>query len=245
MQLAPDGTLLYVEGLQGVFSGRQLVVFDMEGNPEALPLAPRPIASLSVGWSPDGESIVFVSEGQIYTYNLVLDATRQITFEGTNTAPVFSPDGTRVAFSSQRPGTDVTDLFVKALNDPSPPQPLITLSGNESMMQWPMDTLIVFERLEAGSNVDLWMLDLSDPDVPQERLYLDSETNLQRISVSPDGTLAAYRSSATAGSPGGIYVRTFPDPGAQELVSRTSAYVPFWSPDGATLYYAVAPGQPI
>ena len=64
------------------------------------------------------------------------------------------------------------------------------------------------------------------------------------ITVSPDGTLAAYRSSEGAG-PGEIYVRTFPDPGAQELVSRTSAFVPFWSPDGATLYYAVAPSQPL
>ena len=130
MHLAADGTLLYVEGTSSRGSGvQQLLVVDLDGNVEALPLAPRPIASLSVGWSPDGESIVFAREGQIYTYDVVLSATRQITFEGTNSTPVFSPDGTTVAFSSQRPGTDGTDLFVKALNDASPPRPLITLSG--------------------------------------------------------------------------------------------------------------------
>ena len=244
MRLAPDGTLLYVEGSSAGSGLQQLLVVDLDGNVEALPLTPRPITGLSVGWSPDGESIVFVSEGQIYTYDLLLNATRQITFEGTNGVPVFSPDGATVAFSSQRPGTDGADLFVKALNDASPPRPLITLSGDELLMQWPMDTLIVFERAEPGRNRELWMLDLSDPDAPQERLYLESENDLRRISVSPDGTLAAYRSSEDGGS-GEIYVRTFPDPGAQELVSRTSAFTPFWSPDGATLYYAVAPGQPM
>ena len=243
--VSENGSLIYSTGPSGGGGGRQLVVVDLEGNEEALPLAPRTLDRLGVGWSPDGESIVFASEGQIYTYDLVLTATRQITFEGTNSTPVFSPDGTRVAFSSQRPGTDGTDLFLKALNDASPPQPLITLSGNELLMQWPMDTLIVFERAAEGSNSELWMLDLSDPDAPQERLYLASEENhVERISVSPDGTLAAYRSSEDGGQ-GEIYVRTFPDPGAQELVSRTSAFTPFWSPDGATLYYAVAPGQPL
>ena len=127
----------------------------------------RRVTALGVGWSPDGESVVFSSEGQIYTYNVALGTTpRQLTFEGINSRPAFSPDVTRVAFSSMRAGTDINDRFVKDLNDDSPPRPIITLDGNQLVVQWPSDTLIVFERGQGLNNRDLWMLNLSDPANP-------------------------------------------------------------------------------
>ena len=74
MRLGADGTLLYVEG--SAIAGpatRQLLIADLDGNEEALPLAPRTIQS--VGWSPDGQSVVYASGGQIYTYNVALGTT--------------------------------------------------------------------------------------------------------------------------------------------------------------------------
>jgi len=250
MRLASDGTILYVEGSAASFSGdaRQLIVADTAGTIEPLPLGPRPIpVALSAGWSPDGESIVFGSEGQIYTYNVVLDSRpRQITFEGTNEFPVFSPDGQKVVFSSVRPTTAQADLFVKDLNDPSPPRPLLTLEGDQVATQWPFDTLIAFENDTSDGFGDLWLLDLSEPDAPAPRPYLESDANLRRLVVSPDGTLAAYRSNTDAGPTlqGTVYINSFPDAGAPEIVTD-SAYAPMWSPDGQTLYFAVSPGAPI
>ena len=245
MLLAADGTLLYVEGGGAGASGeQQLVVADLEGNEEVLTLAPRPIPNFGVGWSPDGESVVFSSEGHIYTYNVSLGTTpRQLTFEGDNIRPVFSPDGTRVAFSSIRDGTDGADLFVKDLNENSPPSSIITLEASQYMMQWPSDTLIVFERGAAGGR-DLWMVNLADPDNPIAEAYLTSETDLRRISVSPDGTLAAYSSNESGQHE--IYIRSFPVPGERTIVSQGGGgRVPFWSPDGNTLYYVTGPNEPV
>ena len=106
------------------------------------------------------------------------------------------------------------------------------------MIQWPSDTLIVFERGQGGVR-DLWMVNLSDPDNPIAEAYLSSEADLERISVSPDGTLAAYRSNESGEFE--IYIRSFPEPGGLTRVSQGGGAVPFWSPDGNTLYY-VAPG---
>ena len=243
IRLAADGTLLYVDG-SGVTAsvGSQLVVVDLEGNEEPLALAPRPIPPLGVGWSPDGESVVFSSEGQLYTYNVTLGTTpRQLTFEGNNRNAGFSPDGSRVAFDSQRDGTDGVDLFVKDLNDDSPPRSIITLEVNQFMIQWPSDTLIVFESGQGG-NRDLWMVNISDPDNPIAEPYLSSEADLERISVSPDGTLAAYRSNESGEDQ--IYIRSFPEPGGLTRVSQGGGAVPFWSPDGNTLYYHEGAGRP-
>ena len=54
---------------------------------------------------------------------------------------------------------------------------------------------------------------------------MSSEADLQRISVSPDGTLAAYRSDESG--IGEIYIRSFPDPGERTLVSQGGGVVPF------------------
>ena len=248
--VSENGSLVYRTGPAGGVGGQQLVVVDLEGNEEALPLARRPIGNLGVGWSPDGESIVFESEGQIYTYDVVLTNTpRQITLDGINSRPVFSPDGTRIAFSSDRDGTDGLDLFVKDLNDDSPPRSIITLDANQFVMQWPTDTLIVFERGENGVS-DLWMVDISDPDNPEARPYLTSEADLQRITISPDGRLAAYRSDESGEY--ALYVRSFPTPGERTMVSPGGlggvlgiGGVPVWSPDGGTLYAFTGSNRPV
>ena len=54
--------------------------------------------------------------------------------------------------------------------------------------------------------------------------------------VSPDGTLAAYTSNESGQYEN--YIRSFPNPGERTLVSEGGGNVPFWSPDGSTLYYA-------
>ena len=80
------------------------------------------------------------------------------------------------------------------------------------------------------------MVNLADPDGARAEAYLSSEADLRRTVVSPDGTLAAYTSDESGQYE--IYIRSFPEPGAQTVVSQGGGDVPFWSPDGNTLYYA-------
>ena len=236
--ISQNGTLVY--GVGGVGVGisdapQGLLRVDLDGNEEALVLAPRNI--VSVAWSPDGASVAYESSQNIYTYNVALGTTpRQLTFEGNNTDPVFSPDGSSVAFRSTRLGTDGPDLFVKALTDDTPARSIMTLDGGQFPTQWPSDTLIVFKsNAGAGAPDDLWMLNLADPDSAVAVEYLSAEADLRDMVVSRDGTLAAYSSNESGARE--VYIRSFPDPGERTPVSQGGGVEPSWSRDGNTVYY--------
>ena len=236
-----NGTLVYEAGPVGATllgAGFNLLVVDLEGNEELLPLTPRDIRKVEV--SSDGRSVVYQSTAagdqspDIYTYDVELGTTpRPITFEGINQFPVFSPGGNRVAFASSREGTDGLDLFVQTLDDDEPARAIITLAGDQRPTQWPSDTLIVFESGTRPS--DLWMLNLSDPDNAVAVAYLEQEADLRDIKISPDGTLAAYGSDETGTRE--IYIRSFPDPGERTPVSQGGGQFPFWSPSGDIVHH--------
>jgi len=211
---------------------------DHEGRAEPLGMAPRRDIR-QVGWAPNGREVVFTSEpegggdGQVFIYDVELNSlARQLTFEGDNSYPVVSPDGTRVAFSSRREGTDGRDLFVKSLVDDRPDRSIISLPGEQVLSQWPSNSLMVFEQ-----DQEVWTLDLSDADAPAATRYLAAgEGGVSDMAISPDGTLAAYRGRSSGSS--AIYVSSFPVPGAPTMVSEDGGAEPHWAPDGNTLYYS-------
>ena len=240
-----NGTLVYGARPVGgqASSGQRLVLMDLEGNEEAAPLDPRPFRGPR--WPPDGESVAYfgsepgesVSAFDIYTYNVALRTVpRRLTFEGDNRWPVWSPDGTSIAFAS-RSGTAGFDLFVKRVNDDSPPQMFVTLPGDQFPTNWPSDDLLLFEHRGGNSPSALWMVDpSSDSAVP--RSYLESEALLQYTMLSPDGDLTAYHSLESGTHE--VYVRSFPEARQPEIVSRGGGRSPSWSPDGNMIYYWTA-----
>jgi serine/threonine-protein kinase len=239
--VSQEGSLFYSTG-EADPAGRRLLVVNLEnGNEDPLPLPLRDIDAAK--WSPDGRSIVFSGDGErdesdIYTYNVELGTEpRQLTFEGSNIYPVFSPDGGSVAFASNREGTELFDLFVKSLGDDTPARPFIIQRLSQGPTQWPSDDLLAFRgrRSVETTDDDLWTLDLSDPDNPVVTEYLSSEAPLRDLVVSPDGTLAAYTGGET-GIPE-VYIRSFPDPGERTRVSAGGGEYPFWSPEGDIVYY--------
>lgn len=67
-----DGTLVYVAGV-ALEGDARLAVVGLDGGRQLLPLAPRDIPQ--VVWFPDGRTVAFVSDGQVYTYDTVLNTT--------------------------------------------------------------------------------------------------------------------------------------------------------------------------
>ena len=102
------GTLIYIPGAATALQMRVLALVDRNGLMERLNAPPKQY--LSPRLSPDGQTLVVQSvensENVIWVYDLTGDtAIQQLTFEGNNHRPVWTPDGQRITFSSDRDGT--------------------------------------------------------------------------------------------------------------------------------------------
>ncbi|MDE6090012.1 MAG: peptidase S41, partial [Duncaniella sp.] len=77
--------------------------------------AVTPLWLRDVRISPDGSTIAFTYKGDIYTVPAAGGQARQLTTQGSyESEPVWSPDGKKIAFASDREGG--TDIFIMDVN---------------------------------------------------------------------------------------------------------------------------------
>jgi len=91
----------------------------------------------SPNWSPKGDLIVYVArtknnKNQIFLTDIHGSFIKQLTFEGNNEDPYFSPDGLHIVFASDRTGS----WEIYTMNYDGSNQRKITNLGNASSPAW-------------------------------------------------------------------------------------------------------------
>jgi hypothetical protein len=118
---SPDGTrILFVgPGPEGAYQGWDIYVMNADGS-DVTNLTNSPTVDLDPNWSPDGSTILFRSrrdpppgwtngDAPDELYLMAPDGSdvRRLTIDdATDQSPVWSPDGTRIAFTSATPNGD-------------------------------------------------------------------------------------------------------------------------------------------
>ncbi len=240
VSVATAGLVTYRTGAR---SQRQLTWFDRSGlargtvgDPDATLARPRV--------SRDGRRVAVARTVQGNTDVWLLDGVRasRLTFDAAvDSYPVWSPDGSRIAFSSNRTGQ--LDLYQ-----------MLTLGGVEERLiaasdqvrvpySWSVDgRRLLYSSVASQGNVDLWIV----PMVGERTPWAFAKTPFRESYgvFSPDGRWVAYQSNET-GRPE-VYVRPVVPPGAvgtaaaaggQWQVSTAGGVFPAWRPDGKELYY--------
>ncbi|HYM98606.1 MAG TPA: hypothetical protein VET25_02600, partial [Aestuariivirgaceae bacterium] len=169
------------------------------------------------------------------------NATR-FTFDPANDSfPVWSPDGNRVVWSSNREGA--YHLYEKATNGAGQDALLLKSDYLKFPMDWSRDgRFIIYRDINPKTKLDLWVLPVG-PQAGELKPFpfLQTEANETTAVLSPDGQWLAY-SSDEAGQYE-IYVQSFPVGGGKRQVSRGGGIGPHWRGDGKELFYHASDGK--
>ncbi len=144
--------------------------------------ADAPLWLRNTAISPDGKTVAFTYKGDIYTVPVTGGTARQITSDPAyDSYPMWSPDGTMLAFASNRMGAN--DIYVVSSRGGTARR-ITTHSGNEIPRAWSGDTAVVFSADIAPSVADLtapfflqtYKVNIAEGSRPELYLSLDTRS---------------------------------------------------------------------
>jgi eukaryotic-like serine/threonine-protein kinase len=200
--------------------------------------------------SPDGrqlavETVSDTGQSIIWVYDLTGGkAIRRLTQEGNNTRPIWTRDGKKIAYGSDR--EKVYGIFLQPADGSGLPERLT--SAEEGLQHYPESwspdgrvlSLAVVRPPLGGNAWALWTLALDDTDKKPKLFYDSSNSNEFGSAFSPDGKWIAYASNEGPDVQFGIYVQPYPPTGVKYQISRSGGAWPIWAPNGSELLYRLS-----
>jgi Tol biopolymer transport system component len=217
----------------------QLVWVDAAGNHLGKVGEPADYSSPSL--SPDGGKLAVAirdaatKQRDIWIFDLARGSRTRFTFDPADDLnPVWSPDASRIAWTSDRKG--IRNLYVKAAAGTGEEQLLYESAVRKSVEQWSADgKYLLFNSPREAGGTEIAALPLAPGVERKPILLVQGRFNYQRAQLSPDGRFLAYRSTESGSEE--IYVQTFPPSGAKWQVSTSGGAEAFWREDGKQLFY--------
>ena len=228
-----NGILAYQQGF-GVES--QLIRLDSDGN--ELGEIGEVDRFQQIRLSPDEKKLavtVFDSgsgTADLWLYDIARQAKSRLTFDEANdVAPVWSPDGERIAFQSGRTGAG--DIFVRQAGGGSAAELLYSGDQIDSPEDWSPDGAYIAFNGGAGAN-DLWILPLEG--AGEAFPLVQSEFDVGYARFSPDGQWIGYISNESGRYE--LYATRFPSgEGKWQLSIDGADWLLDWRQDGGELFF--------
>ncbi len=233
----------------------EIYVMDDDGKNQRN-LTNHPDRDLAPSWSPDGKRIVFMSDrdghvpkgGVRTTFEIyVIDADggnpQNLTnHPNTDASPAWSPDGKRIAFSSNR---EVNFEIYVMDADGRNPQKLTNNHGDDWYPSWSPDG----KRIAFSSDRDIHFIGedgitseiyVMDTDGGNPQRLTENRKNDESPAWSPDGTRIVFSSDRKGDWVNyQIYVMDADGGNLQRLTeNRDNDGAPSWSPDGKRIAFS-------
>ena len=240
MAVSADGTLVYIPGDPAGFNTTTLGLVDRQGVVEPLNVPPN--RYLHPRLSPDGGRLavqtVRAEGSDIWVYDLSGDTQiRQLTQEGDNRSPIWTHDGNRVTYSSDRDGP--RSIYWQSADGSGVAEPLTTaeVGVTHTPESWSPDgRTLSFEHRDNGDS-SIWTLSLDGGTEPEPFYDIPDGSDQRGAVFSPNGRSLAYHSDLAGERGGQIYLQPFPSTGEIRQISQQGGVFPLWSADGNELFY--------
>ena len=241
VSVSETGLLLY----QGSSGNAQLAWYDRGG--KLLGTASEPGTVSLPRISPDERSLVFVRRGSDLEFHLWLrDLARgteqRFTTEGSfNSAPVWSPQGDRIAFLSIRAG--IPNLYQKPADGTGQAELLLATGVAMGPTQWSRDGrfIVYMSEFDPKTKRDLWVLPMEHGVERKPIPFLHSQFNEMFGQLSPDSHWMAYASDESGQNE--VYVQPFPAADGRWKISIAGGSEPRWRGDGQELFFVSRDGS--
>jgi eukaryotic-like serine/threonine-protein kinase len=234
--ISASGTLVYASGVDPAPKS-SLVIVDMHGVAQSLTDAlPYYFGEMSV--SSDGQRVAIraaKANDDIHVFDISRGSLTRLTYEGGDEqSPLWTPDGKRLAYASQRGGTPT--MYWKTADGNATPEQIVAPHHAQRPSSFSPDgKLLAYTEVHPQSGLDIWTLRLDDRSLRQPEVFLRTPFDEDLPLFSPDGRWIAYRSNESGRRE--VYVVRFPGATVKRQISIDGGDQPLWAPDGKQLFY--------
>ncbi len=232
--LSPTGSLVYLPGEpQG--ASNSLVWVTRQGTAQPLPASARPYRDPRL--SPDGKGLAVAIRGprnsDVWVYEIARNTLTRLTFEGSNRAPLWTPDGKRIAYYSER-GPSTAGIYWKAADGTGAEGRLTASTYLQLPDSWSPDgKILAFTEMDPKTQADIWILPMEGK--REARPFLKTSFWDRNPAFSPDGNWLAYVSDESGQFE--VYVQSFPGPAGKWQISSGGGNYAVWARNGRELFY--------
>ncbi len=187
--------------------------------------------------SPDGKRIAVeagTGNPDIWTIESARNVTTRFTFSpASDYWPVWSPDGGRIAYTSDQQGAYA--IFVKPATGAQPESVLFRAPNGIGPCDWSSDGryLACMNQSTTGTSWDIWVVNTTGH--VEGHPLLATQFREFEPRFSPDGRWIAYSSNESGRRE--VYIQPFPGLGGKWQVSSQGGRDPEWRRDGKELFF--------
>jgi serine/threonine-protein kinase len=231
LAVSETGTAIYAAGNPAKMS---LVWVGRDG--AMAPAGSRQDAYREVSISPDGTKAVVRRGLDLWVHDLARGTSSPLTSsQGSNLLPVWSLDGRRIVFASNRGGD--WDIYGQPADGARPAEVLLERPSDQFPYALAPDGTLLYTEISPTGGRDLWTL--SAGATPSPFRVTPFNEYAAQFSPEPGGPRWIAYASDESGQPE-VYIQSYPGGERRIPVSTGGGVRPVWAPDGRALYFVAS-----